>query len=99
MSFIEDIGLGGNLGSGAVVGIVGVLLAPIVLPIVGGIARPLIKGVIKGGMIAYGTVRETAAEAVEAIEDIAAEANSEIAASNDAGKEGAAASKSRARKS
>jgi hypothetical protein len=81
MSLIDDISFGG-LGGGLTAGIVGVLLAPLVLPIVGGIARPLAKGLIKGGLMAYSTLRVAAAETMETVEDIAAEANAEIAAGN-----------------
>jgi hypothetical protein len=62
------------LGAGAV------LLAPLVMPVVAGVLKPVLKGSIKGGLLAYEKIKVTAAEAVEAVEDLAAEAKAEIAA-------------------
>jgi hypothetical protein len=63
-----------------------VLLAPVVMPFVGGVLKPVTKTVIKGGILAYNgvqvaydKVKVKAAEAVETIEDIAAEAQAELA--------------------
>ena|SRR5713226_7303364 len=68
----------GNLVAGLAVGLVSVLLAPTVLPAVARAARPLAKAAVKGGIIAYEKGRELLAEAGEAVEDIAAEARSEM---------------------
>jgi hypothetical protein len=62
------------IGAGAV------LLAPIVIPVVASVMKPLAKAVIKGGLLAYENAKIAIAETSETIEDIAAEARSEIAA-------------------
>jgi len=63
-----------NLALGAGV----VLLAPVVIPIVGSMARPLVKAVIKGGLVAYEGAKVSIAEAKETLEDLAAEAKAEV---------------------
>lgn len=55
-----------------------VVLAPVVLPVLGSALKPVIKQGIKGGLIAYQKSRELAAEALESLEDIAAEAKAEM---------------------
>ncbi|MFH1152999.1 MAG: DUF5132 domain-containing protein [Pseudomonadota bacterium] len=75
MKFIPKGLTAGNVAIG--VGIV--LLAPVVLPILGSIAKPIVKSVIKGALLTYEGVKVTFAEAKESLEDITAEAKSEIA--------------------
>jgi hypothetical protein len=67
-------------GSAIAIGAGVVLLAPIVIPVVASVMKPLAKAVIKGGLLAYENVKIAIAETSETIEDIAAEARSEIAA-------------------
>lgn len=55
-----------------------VLLAPVVIPVLGSIVKPMAKAVIKGGLLAYEGAKVTIAESKETIEDLAAEAKSEI---------------------
>jgi hypothetical protein len=76
--FDNGFKLGGSIAVGAGV----MILAPIVVPIVASALRPVVKAAIKGGMIAYGKMKETAAETAETIEDLAAEAKSELGASS-----------------
>jgi hypothetical protein len=57
------------------------LLAPIVVPVLVGAFKPIAKAAIKGSMIAYGKVKEVAAETAETLEDLAAEAKAELAES------------------
>ncbi len=78
MAIIEDI-LEGNIGTGLAVG-AGMLLLPVVRPLITGTARPLVKSVIKGGIVVYDTAREYLAEAGEYMSDITAEARAELAA-------------------
>jgi len=61
------------------VGAGAVLLAPIVIPFVAGIMRPVAKTAIKGGLLAYEKAKVITTEAIESLEDLAAEAKSEIA--------------------
>jgi hypothetical protein len=70
-----------RFGGALVIGAAAVLLAPILLPVVAGIVRPIAKGLIKGGILAYEGVKVAVAEAQETIEDVAAEAAAEIAES------------------
>jgi hypothetical protein len=77
------IKVGGPVAAGAGV----ILLAPVVAPVAGRVLKPVIKTTIKGALIAYGAilsvggrVKTTAAETVEALEDIAAEAKEEVGA-------------------
>ena len=56
------------------------VIAPIVLPAVAAMARPVVKGLIKGGMALADTVQEYVAEAGEQISDLVAEAKAERAA-------------------
>jgi hypothetical protein len=75
MRFVPKGLTAGNLAIG--VGIV--LLAPIVLPVIGSIVKPVVKAAIKGGLVAYEGLRVAVAEAKESLEDLTAEARSEIA--------------------
>jgi len=68
---------GGTIAVGAGV----MLLAPIVVPVLVGAFKPIAKAAIKGSMIAYGKVKEVAAETAETLEDLAAEAKAELAES------------------
>jgi hypothetical protein len=90
MRFLEG---GLKTSSAVAVGAGAVLLAPIVIPIVASVIKPVAKAAIKGGMLAFENARVVMAETKETIEDIAAEARSEIAA------EGTPAAKSSAKKS
>ena len=78
--FDNGFKLGGSIAVGAGV----MILAPIVVPIVASVLRPIAKAAIKGSMIAYGKVKETAAETVETFEDLAAEAKAELGESSGA---------------
>lgn len=69
---------GFDVGSLAI-GVGVVLLAPVVVPIIGSVLKPLAKGVIKGGLLAYEGAKVSIAETKETFEDIAAEAKAEIA--------------------
>jgi hypothetical protein len=71
--------LKGSLSSIVVVAGVAII-APIVLPAVAAMARPVIKGLIKGGMALADSVQEYVAEAGEQISDLVAEAKAERAA-------------------
>ncbi len=56
------------------------LVAPMVLPVIVSMARPIVKGVIKGGMALADKAQELVAETGEQISDIMAEAKAERAA-------------------
>ncbi|NLI81282.1 MAG: DUF5132 domain-containing protein [Deltaproteobacteria bacterium] len=70
---------GYRVGAGLAVGIGAILLAPVLVPVVAAAAKPIIKAGIKGGMLLYAKTREIIAETQEVIEDLAAEAKSELA--------------------
>lgn len=66
-------------GPTAAIGIGAVILAPLVVPMAGAVLKPLAKATIKGGMILFEKGRTVAAEAIETIEDLTAEAEAELA--------------------
>ena len=63
-----------------------VLLAPVVIPVVGSILKPVAKAVIKGSILAYEGAKLSVAETKEALEDLTAEAKSEISEEGASGK-------------
>ena len=67
-------------GTAIAIGAGAVLLAPVVIPVVASVMKPLAKAAIKGGILAFENARVAGAETKETIEDIAAEARSEVAA-------------------
>ncbi len=82
-------GNGLKTGGALVIGAAAVLLAPVLVPAVASVMKPLAKAAIKGSLLAYENARIAIAEAAETIEDIAAEARSEIAAEQGTPKAGA----------
>lgn len=74
-----DNGIGelfeGGAGTGIVVGLGVLLLAPTLLPAVGRMVRPLAIGALKSGMMIY---NEAAATVREAADDMVAEARAEL---------------------
>jgi hypothetical protein len=67
-----------KLGTGLAIGIGTVILAPVIIPVITGVAKPLVKEIIKGGLVLVEKSRVMAAEAKEALEDITAEAQAEL---------------------
>ncbi len=84
--------LKGNLATGVVVGIGLVALAPVLAPALSGSAQPLLKSLVKTGLLALEKGREALAEAGEALEDLVAEAAAELAEEESARTNGGAAS-------
>lgn len=76
---IFDNGWKGNIISGLAIGIGSAVLAPIVIPILASIVKPVAKASIKGGLIIYEKGKEAIAEAQEVVEDLVAEARSDLA--------------------
>lgn len=74
---VQDI-FKGNIVAILGVGIVAAVLVPIALPVVARAAKPLTKALIKSGIIVYEKGREAVAELGEVMEDVVAEARSEI---------------------
>jgi Protein of unknown function (DUF5132) len=68
-----------DLWTGVAIG-VGLLVAPVVIPMIADAARPVAKAAIKGGLMLYEKGREMCAEVAEVVEDLAAEARSEVEA-------------------
>ena len=64
---------------GVAAGIGAVLVAPIVLPVLGKAGKPVVKEVIKQGILFYEKGQEALAEVTETWEDIVAEARYEVA--------------------
>lgn len=68
-----------DLWTGVAVG-VGLLVAPVVIPVIAAAVRPALKTVMKAGIMVYEKGCEMIAEGVEMVEDLAAEAKSEVTA-------------------
>jgi hypothetical protein len=78
---------------GVAVGAAAMMLAPSIMSMLAGVVKPVVKTLIKGGLLAFESgkeaVKETVhgaevaiASSVEAIEDLTAEAKAEIAESH-----------------
>jgi hypothetical protein len=67
-----------NLGTGLVIGFGAALATPIILPVVATAARSLFKAGVKSGIILYEKGRMVTEEARESLEDMTAEAKSEM---------------------
>ena len=74
-----DNGWKGNIIGGLAIGIGSALLAPIVIPLLASIVKPVAKASIKGGLMLYEKGKEAIAETQEVVEDLVAEARSEMA--------------------
>lgn len=77
MSFFKD--LKKQAPSGIMIGIGASILAPVILPVLASIARPLAKATVKGGFLLFEKGKEVVAETGEFMEDLVAEARSELA--------------------
>jgi hypothetical protein len=77
MAGIDDLFKNG-LGSGLAVAVGVAVLGPIVMPALARSLKPVVKGAIKTGIVAYGWGRESVAEMREYMEDTYAEAQSEM---------------------
>lgn len=69
---------GFKVGTGLAIGLGALILAPAVIPVVGSVIKPLLKASIKSGLILVERTRELVAETREVMEDMAAEAQSEL---------------------
>ncbi|NJL11118.1 MAG: DUF5132 domain-containing protein [Calothrix sp. SM1_7_51] len=72
--FVEDAG-----APGIIAGIGAVILAPVLIPVVAGVGKPVAKSLIKGGILLFEKSKGAFAELGETLEDMVAEARSEIA--------------------
>lgn len=89
-NWLESLGIEGIEGIeafegagvlGIAAGIGAALLAPVVLPLLGQAGKPIVKNVVKQGMMLYEKGKESIAEVTDAWEDILAEAQYEVAQS------------------
>jgi hypothetical protein len=71
-------GSAGAVAIGAVVGLAAAVLAPVLVPVVVTVGRPLLKGAVKGAIMAYGRGQEVVGELTETIEDLTVEAREEM---------------------
>ncbi len=69
----------GGVLTGIVVSAAAAALAPVWRPALSRWGRPAMRGAVKQGMLAYGVVRERAAEMAETVSDLVAEAQVELA--------------------
>ena len=77
MATLGDL-LKGKVGTGLLLGLGAVALAPVIAPVIAAGAKPIIKTLIKSGIIAYEKSKEAFAEAGEAFEGLVAEAAAEL---------------------
>ncbi len=69
-----------TIGTGIVIGIGALILAPALIPAIGAVVKPVAKAAIKSGLILFEKTRELVAETQETVADMAAEAQSELVA-------------------
>jgi len=77
MALLED--LTESLWPNALIGVGAVLLAPVIVPAVAGGLRPVVKALVKGGIMVTDKVNSMVAEAGEQLDDLVAEVRAEIA--------------------
>ena len=75
MAFYDNLLKG--YGPSLAVGIGVALVAPVILPAVASVFRPLVKGVVRGGLTLADSVKEFTASTGEQISDLYAEAKAE----------------------
>ena len=68
-----------KIGTGLAIGLVVIILAPAISPAIAAVVRPVAKASIKSAIILYEKTLELIAEAKESVEDLAAEAQAELA--------------------
>jgi galactitol-specific phosphotransferase system IIC component len=81
IGLFDDI-LKGKIVTGLALGIGAAVVAPVVLPVLAAAAKPLAKAAIKSGILLYDKGKETFAELGEVVDDLIAEAKSEIVESH-----------------
>jgi hypothetical protein len=86
MGFIEDM-FKGNIVTGLVVGIGALIFAPVVASAAAGMLKPVAKAGIKGGLRLYESGKESIAGVGEAVDDLLAEAKSELHREKEGGAE------------
>lgn len=64
-----------NLG---IPGIAAIVLLPVIVPVAGKVAKPIAKAAIKGGIVLYQQGKGVIAEVGETLDDLIAEAKSEL---------------------
>lgn len=69
---------GFSVGTGAIIGIGALILAPVLAPAIAAAARPLIKAGLKGSIMLYEKSKEMIAETQELLEDMVAEVKAEL---------------------
>ena len=67
-----------KIGTGLAIGLGIIILAPAIAPAVAAVVRPVAKASIKSGVILFEKARELITEAMESVEDLAAEAHAEL---------------------
>jgi hypothetical protein len=70
------------------------VLAPVVVPAVVAVGRPLLRSLLRGGVIAYQKSRESLAGLSEALEDVVAEVSAELDQDRETQSEGARSARS-----
>jgi len=87
-----------SLWPNALIGVGAVLLAPVIVPAVAGGLRPVVKTLVKGGIMVTDKVNSLVAEAGEQFDDLIAEVRSEMVTVVPAAEAATDAGEKRARK-
>lgn len=74
-----------NVLIGIGVGLAAAGIVKALMPALSSLGRPVAKGLIKGGIVAYDTGREAVANAAEFVEDMVAEVRAEMEAEREHG--------------
>jgi Protein of unknown function (DUF5132) len=77
MALFDD--LTESLWPNALIGVGAVLLAPVIVPAIAGGLRPVVKTLVKGGIMITDKVNSMVAEAGEQLDDLVAEVRAEMA--------------------
>jgi hypothetical protein len=75
MALFDDLLSG--WGSTVLIGVGVAIAAPVLLPAVGAVVRPVVKGLVKGGLLVADSLKELAADGAKQVGDLVAEAKSE----------------------
>jgi esterase/lipase len=69
---------GVSLGTGLAIGVGAAILTPVAIPMIAAVVKPMAKAGIKSGILLYEKGRLLAEETKESMEDLTAEAKSEL---------------------
>jgi hypothetical protein len=78
MSQIDDLVANNSFLKGVALGLGAAVLVPVAALALAPVARPMMRGALKAGILAYEKGREAAAELAEMVDDLVAEVQEEL---------------------